>query len=601
MSEAALSVPMPTPAARSAKAPLRTREGLLLVRITSLANTVAEKLESSRLRLTLVVIFSLVFWAMLFIIFRDGFYFLYRHRLISGYLVELLFGLFFASLLVMLIFSTGIILYAGLFASDEAKFLLVLPIPADLVFAFKFQEAMFFSCWGFLLLGTPMMAAYGITVGAPISFYAFAVAFFLSFAFVPGCVGALICLFITQCMPRRKREMLIALLAIAVAVGGVFGVRLWQASLHDNLDRAWLTQLVEHLRVSNLPFLPSHWMSKGLLAAADINDWSTAAFYMLVLVSNGMFFYLVTAFAYRLFYRRAYNRTHSNNFSGRRRASETLPRIISTIFAPLSGPIRVLILKDVRSFIRDPLQWLQVTLFIGLLGFYFITLGQMNYYTNSPYWRTLVGFFNVAVTGLILATFTSRFIFPLLSLEGQKFWILGLCPIERDAILWGKFAFSAGGSLFVTTLLTILSALMLKLEAYLFALHLLTIVILCSGISGIAVGLGARFPQMRETDPSKIAAGFGGTLNLVASLAFLVTVIVVMAIPCHLYSVTEVVEQGRATLDLLENNNQSREVITLVQFRLLLGLSIVLSIVIGAFATLYPMRLGIRAFRSMEF
>ena len=56
-----------------------------------------------------------------------------------------------------------------------------------------------------------------------------------------------------------------------------------------------------------------------------------------------------------------------------------------------------------------------------------------------------------------------------------------------------------------------------------------TLLILCFGVSGISVGLGARFPDMRETDPSKIAAGFGGTLNLVASLLFIFVVLGIIA------------------------------------------------------------------------
>ena len=66
---------------------------------------------------------------------------------------------------------------------------------------------------------------------------------------------------------------------------------------------------------------------------------------------------------------------------------------------------------------------------------------------QSPSWRNLVSFLNLSVTALILSTFTSRFIFPLLSLEGRNFWVLGLLPLGRAQILWGKFAFSVGISL----------------------------------------------------------------------------------------------------------------------------------------------------------
>jgi len=47
--------------------------------------------------------------------------------------------------------------------------------------------------------------------------------------------------------------------------------------------------------------------------------------------------------------------------------------------------------------------------------------------------RTLniVSFLNLAVVGLILSTFTTRFIYPLISLEGRRFWILSQLPVAR--------------------------------------------------------------------------------------------------------------------------------------------------------------------------
>src|SRR5436853_2214348 len=44
--------------------------------------------------------------------------------------------------------------------------------------------------------------------------------------------------------------------------------------------------------------------------------------------------------------------------------------------------------------------------------------------------------------------------------------------------------------------------------------------------SAIAVGSGARWPSFHEENAAKIAGGFGGTLNLLISLAFLTLLIV---------------------------------------------------------------------------
>ncbi len=128
----------------------------------------------------------------------------------------------------------------------------------------------------------------------------------------------------------------------------------------------------------------------------------------------------------------------------------------------------------------------------------------------------MIGFLNLAVVGLILSTFTTRFIFPMISLEGRRLWILGLLPIRRDAILWSKFLFAAFGSLVPCMTLVLLSDLMLQINLVLVIIfHQVSCVVLCLGLSAIAVGFGTKMPDLRAHSPSKIAAGFGGTLNLV--------------------------------------------------------------------------------------
>ena len=178
-----------------------------------------------------------------------------------------------------------------------------------------------------------------------------------------------------------------------------------------------------------------------------------------------------------------------------------LDAVFHRVFFFLPQPIRLLILKDLRTFRRDPAQWSQFLIFFGLLAFYFLNIRRLSYDVQSPYWRNLVSFLNLSVTALILSTFTSRFIFPLLSLEGRNFWVLGLLPLQREAILWGKFAFSAGISLVATEVLVVLSDLMLRMSPVMIALHVGMVAVLCLGLSGISVGLGARLPNLQGERP----------------------------------------------------------------------------------------------------
>jgi ABC-2 type transport system permease protein len=195
----------------------------------------------------------------------------------------------------------------------------------------------------------------------------------------------------------------------------------------------------------------------------------------------------------------------------------------------------------------------------------------------------MISFLNLAVVGLILSTFTTRFIYPVVSLEGRRLWILDLAPLSRDSILIGKFLFAAVGSLLPCALLIFLSDLVLHIAPSMLLVHQLTCLILCVGLSGLAVGLGARMPDLREESPSKIAAGFGGTLNLVLSALYIVAVVLLTALPCHFY---------------LETAQRNLPGYGWVKLWMVAGTAGALAL--GLLTTVLPMWLGLRAFRRLE-
>jgi ABC-2 type transport system permease protein len=122
--------------------------------------------------------------------------------------------------------------------------------------------------------------------------------------------------------------------------------------------------------------------------------------------------------------------------------------------------------------------------------------------------------------------------------------------------------------------------------------HQLTCLVLCLGLSGIAVGLGARFPNLREESPSRIAAGFGGTLNLVVSTLYILVMVLLTALPTHFYLASEYAE-------IAQNCSTQTDVHWWLMFWLISGT--IASIVLGTAATLVPLRIGFRAFRRLEF
>src|SRR4051812_13512416 len=132
-----------------------------------LRNSVSQLLAHALVRLLTILVCSLLIWGLLFGVSWAGFHEL-KVRWNVGLelrLIELVLSLLFLTLSVMLTFSTGIILYSSLFASAESQFLLSLPIADDDIFAYKLQGGITFSSWAFVLLGSPVLIAYGLEMG----------------------------------------------------------------------------------------------------------------------------------------------------------------------------------------------------------------------------------------------------------------------------------------------------------------------------------------------------------------------------------------------------------------------------------------------------
>jgi len=237
--------------------------------------------------------------------------------------------------------------------------------------------------------------------------------------------------------------------------------------------------------------------------------------------------------------------------------------------------------KDWRLFARDPVQWSQCAILFGLMGFYVLNLRSFAYHSAQPLWRNLTALLNLTATSLVLATVTTRFIFPLLSLEGRRFWLLGLAPVTRRAILWSKFAFSFFAALVITAPLIFLSDMMLRLPTATAWHHVAATAMICFGVSGLSVGLGAVYPNWREQNPSKIVSGFGGTLNLLVSIAFVLTVVMLTVLPYAL-AVQALASGASAAPPRLAYGIAGAGVVSLV-------------------AGLLPMHLGLRALRRLEF
>jgi ABC-2 type transport system permease protein len=540
---------------------------------------------NSRVKIISMLSCSAIIWLALFAASMWGFGLIEHSNLgFAGGIMGLLFDTMFFALGGLLVLSAGLILYASLFTGAEAKFLLTTPARADQIFGIKFQGAIVFSSWAFIVLGGPILIAYGVTFHVRWYFYAMLPIYLVGYVILPGSLGAVLCLLIVNYFPKRRKQAFLGLLLLVICVAAYWGWHVIAMSKKGfyNQNRDALQQMFDMFTPATGKFAPSRWISRGLLALAR-EDFVGSLLPMALLWSNALFFYLVAAFLAKRLYRRGFNRMAEGFGSRRIYGGSTLDRVMNFLVGYLDPKTRLLIIKDFRTFRREPAQVGQLALFAGLMLLCVVNIRQFFSADLPVINQFVISLLNLSATGLLMCAYLGRFVYPLISLEGRKFWILGLLPLKREQLLWGKFAFAVTMTNVLAGGIVLVSDLVLDMPLSAILIHLFTLGVLSFGLSGMSVGMSAWMPNFRETDPSKIVVGFGGTMFTIASLGYLVMAVAIICGPYHVAGAREYFRQSGD------------------RYPWWVFAGIPIGLTMAALAVWLPMRFGTKTLRKMEF
>ena len=501
---------------------------LIRVRGRDLHNRISQALREAPLRVASTAVFVALIWASLYLFFYTIFEQMQSRMFIESVVaIPLIFHFFFIALTVMLIFSNAVLVHGALFGGGEAAYLYSLPLAPRHIVLMKFLETLVFSSWSLILLGLPLMLAIARVIQEPVPFYLLFLGLFVSFVPIPGAIGLLAAWAAGMWFPRSARRLMFAL--GFVVGGGAFAWFVFTWRRVSTSSPEWLDSFLSRMDLVKSILLPSTWVTRGIDHAVH-GHLADAAFYLLVTAANALFFgwlavtvvapYVLTAFARVRSSAWPATAARPNRRGGRAWRARAGAALGRAAFCFLSEPMRRIVLKDLRTFLRDPMQWSQLAILFGLMALYIINVPQVN--PEFASWRTqrLISFLNLAAVSLILATFTSRFVFPLVSLEGHQMWLIGLLPISRRKILWAKFSFALTVTMTCAMVVMILAIVMLGLPFQLAAVQLVVTAGACVALCGLSVGLGALMPVFNQRNPSRIASGFGGTVNLLLSVAY---------------------------------------------------------------------------------
>jgi ABC-2 type transport system permease protein len=450
----------------------------------------------------------------------------------GDFLLRLALSWLFMTVLAFLAFSGVVTALSTFFLADDLRLLVAAPVSRSRLFLARFTRTVGQASWMVVVFVTPVLLGVGVARCAPAAYYATALLTVAPFAVIPVAVGSAATLLLVNVFPARRARDLLMLMSLIFAAGIVLMLRFIQPerllrveSLPD------ITDFFATLQSPVTPLLPSFWAGEtlfaGLQGSVDLMHgsalWTTAAAFTVLLGA-------------------AHGRWQFSGYSRSQEAPKTrftrlliVDRIVGAL--PLTPVRRQLLVKDVKVFLRDVSQWVQLLPLLALMVLYLYNFSVLDL-DRVPYMSGFIKSFyalvNLGMAGFVIATVAVRFVFPAVSSEGNAFWIVRTSPISLRDFLWSKFWIGLLPVLILSEALTIASNRLLGVDPFLQVVAAVAIVFMTIALVGLATGLGARYPRF-GSDPTQVAGSYGGVAFMILAVLFILLMIGLVGGPSLLY------------------------------------------------------------------
>ena len=495
---------------------------------------------------------TLGFWAGVFAVC------LYFMRMFNG--VEMFGPLLLRKALSMLLLSfSGLLLFSNVitalssyYLSEDMQLVQSLPISPRRVFYFRFFDTMLNSSWMIIIFGLPVLLAYGVVYGGGVGYYVMALAGLTAYLLPPAALGVLIAsLLVRGFSAARVRELMGLVSGLFIIVLLLLVRALRPERLVDPESFETLAEFIAVVRTPDASWLPSTWLSElvvWMLGQPSPNAWM----HMGLLFVTGPALVVLARWAVAPLWFEAWTAAQEAPKKSASR-SPWVGRLIDRVTTPLPSVWRALLRKDMRMFLRETGQWTQGLMLLGLVAIYLysvqsLPLEQIPIKTKSL--QNAIAFLNVGVAGAVLAALAVRFNYTSISREGRAFWLLHSSPVGATRYVTSKFVMGLVPTFLLGETLVISTNAMLHVDPLYGYVAAATIGMLSIAVTGMAVGLGALYPDFKADNAARMASGPGAILFMVIALTFVAAVIFVESIPVGILLARQYqgVEPGAALL-----------------------------------------------------
>ncbi len=489
--------------------------------------------------------------------------FIFALRALDFLLLEQKIGLFllhrFISIILFIFFLSVnigniVVSYSTLFRSPEISFLLTKPVNPVRIFVIKFFDNFFYSSGTLIMVMVSLLVGFtwyfkvNIWQGVLLFFFNF-----LPFMLTAGLIGVLLLLLLMNLAGRigfRKTvgilatgyvALVVAFFKVSSPVATVEGVMKY----FPNVDGYFASLIPTYIK-----FLPSNWLAEAMFWTAKGDVSEALPYYALQMLLTG-FLLIMVYFAGSAAYLKTWHR--SIDFRENRVVKEEKPGFLAFGKASIfKDPFTESIFKrDIHMFIREPAQIIHLAVLLFLIVLFVTSMPSVALlaWKRSVLFTTI--FLAVYVFNLFFViTLALRFVFPLISLEGNVIWKVKSAPISLKVLLKKRLSFPLW-------VIIGISQNMSLLIVYKFYHDLIIPFALISFAAAwfiimLNFGMGGLFINLKEKNPVRLSSSQGASISFLFSVVYLVLLVALLFIPLSQLFHSVVVKAEGSTLPIIQ-------------------------------------------------
>ena len=436
-----------------------------------------------------------------------------------------------------------VVSYTTLFKTKEVGFLLTKPISFTKIFLIKFLDNFFYSSSTLLLMVTAAMTGYASYFHLPWYFIPFAVVcLIMPFMFIAGTLGAIILLIIMRLAGKFGiKKVLISIASVYATTIILFYLFSSPVQLVTDVFKyfPYLNNYFGFLESPAIKFLPNHWVADSLYWITSGKNAAAGWDIYLLVISSILLIILAMVLARKWFFQSwLVFLSMTNQLTVKKKS------LIRTIFSfekesSLRPGKEALIKRELLMFVREPSQWTHFLVMAFLITIFLLSISNMDVIILNAYniyFKTLIYLIIYLFNVFLIASMSLRFIFPLVSLEGETIWKIRSAPLDYKKMMLTR--------LFIYFIVIFLIGQILNFvsnQQFSFMLILISQIntaFVTITLASLNFGMGTAYSNYKEKNPIRVASSQGASLTFLFTIVYLVFLIIILFAPLNHYFFT---------------------------------------------------------------